>query len=129
VTVTINVPLTTISAQRTFGPSAIADSFTQIEFLINRNVGPQPIDQDALAGLTVLTLECDDSINGGNTWNDLGQATVAGGKLIATRGPQAGQEMLQSGGSWTLDQGTGRQIRGIVTPDQTISLSGTITAS
>jgi hypothetical protein len=107
------------------GPHSIPDSATAWTLAVNRNVGATPID--TLAATPCLWMLFQVSLDQGSTWLDNMGGELQGGKLIPTKGPNAGVEQTVSSISSDLPAGTGRQARAGFAPLQSFTVDGTLT--
>lgn len=124
---TVTIPLTTLPVgTQHFGPAAIADTDNRIAVVIDRMVAG---GLDGLTPATTITLECEQSDDGGTTWVPVGGTTFAGGHETTSK---TGVTVTVTTDSFTvtLNPGTSRQGRATLTVAGTsVAVQGSITTS
>lgn len=118
---TFNIPLTTLPVgSDTFGPSHPADSEASVTLTIDRTVAG---GLNSLTSASTLGVDLQESLDGGVSWQDLGDFTTPGGVFIYKTGSTA----TVSVGRWNLIPGTSRQLRATITVSGTsIAVAGSI---
>lgn len=116
------IPLVTLPAgSQTFGPANAADSETSVTLTIDRTVSG---GLNSLTASSVLSVDVQQSGDGGVTFQDLGGWTTSGGAVPAKGGGSA----TTSSGRWNLIPGTSRQLQATVTVSgpSPVAVAGTI---
>lgn len=118
---TFSIPLVTLPVgSRTFGPGPAADSESSITLNVDRTVAG---GLNSLTTASGLTVDVQQSNDGGTTWLDLGGWTAVGGSFTNAHG----NPVNTSTGTWELQPGTSRQVRATVTVSGTsIAVAGSI---
>lgn len=122
---TTTIPLVTLPAgSRTFGPANAADTETSITLTIDRTVAG---GLNSLTTASLLSVDVQQSDDGGTTWLDLGNWGTDGGSDIDGHG----NVFTVSSGTWDLRPGTSRKVRGTVTVSgpSSIAVAGSIVTS
>lgn len=122
---TVTIPHTSLSQNQvvTAGPAAVtAGQFSTYEFKLTRNESPGPA-VDTLTGL-VLTLEVDQSIDGGSTWPIQDSNQINGGVVNNKGGTEITIEDLKSSIASNANE-----LRATATAAQAFTTSGTLTLS
>jgi hypothetical protein len=127
VATTIPIPLTTVSQATTAGPAVVPAGVSTVRLTVNRNVGATPMDLQLDTSTTLVEVEVDTSPDGTN-WTQSIDAKIPGGKIIPTRGPNAGVEQLTSG-VFATGLVPGQQARAVITPSATFTTSGSLVLS
>lgn len=117
---TLNIPLTTLPVgSQTFGPSNAKDTEAQITLTIDRTVAG---GLNSLTASSVISMDLQQSNDGGTTWLDRGANGTQGGIYTIKS-----QQVNVWAGTWDLLPGTSRQVRATVTVSGTaIAVAGTL---
>lgn len=120
---TITIPLTTLTVgQHTYGPLTLADSDVLVVLTIDRTPANGFNSQP---GTTSASIAIEQSLDGGNSWQQLVSGTFTGGVVI-----RRGQELdTNDVGVFPLP-GTGRQMRAqVVISGSSVAVQGTLVIS
>lgn len=125
---TVNIPLTTLApGTYHFGPATVADTDSRIVITNDRTVTG---GMNSQTSATTLTLQSEQSNNGGATWQVLAVSIIQGGTWSYTKPGVSGQLVTTDNILTELNPGTSRQVRATVTvAGASVAVQGTLTTS
>lgn len=120
---TINIPLSTLNNSTWTGQAAVHGGLSQVEVLVNRNVGALPMNNDPSV---ILALDLQLSWDGGATFASQGATfSIPGGTILAEDGTVEATSFLII--SNLAPNPT--HAKAVVTATGQFSVSGTVTLS